>query len=185
MKIMKGFFIHTGFVLILIGLSIICVDQVSANINNYYADLEKCKQIVKSVDINYTKFKDGANKVKDAIGDVSLSFDFYLDDFESANSVIKKKIIIVEQEIENLNMTADSLINSCKYNLNDSFMDSECNSFKINYGNMISSYNEMIEQYNKVIKYYNDYALENGKHSEQLYISNLGDEVKLIIDNIK
>lgn len=185
MRIMKGLFIHTGFVLILIGLSIICVDQVSANINNYYADLEKSKEIVKSVDDNYSKFKEGAKKVKESISNVSLSFDFYLDEFETANADIKEKIIIVESEIENLNVTANSLIDSCKFNLNDIQMDNKCSSFKMNYGNMINSYDEMIEQYNKVIKFYNEYALSNGKQIKELYISNLSDEVISIIENVK
>ncbi len=182
MKILKMLFIHAGFIFIIFGISIICIDQVSATIRNYYDDLEKSKEIIKNVDEQYKIFKDGATNVKESIDVVSSSFNFYLDDFENENSKIMKNISNVEEEIEKLNITASALINNCNYDLNNSFMDNQCSSFKINYKNMISSYEEMIKQYNSVIDYYNEYAIKNDKETVDSYTNQLSDNVKEILD---
>ena len=61
-------------------------------------------------------------------------------------------------------------------------MDNQCNSFKINYKNMISSYEEMIKQYNSVIDYYNEYAIKNDKEIAENYTNKLSENVKKILD---
>ncbi len=181
MKTLKMLFIHSGFVFIILGISIICIDKVSANIKNYYDDLEKSKEIQKSVNEQYQVFKEGASKVKSSIGVVSSSFNFYLEEFDTKNIEILEKVSNVEKEIEELNETAKLLTNNCKYNLNNNVMNNECSSFKINYKNMISSYDEMVEKYNSVIDYYNEYAKKNNKEIVNKYLNNLSDNVKEMI----
>ena len=182
MKILKMLFIHAGFIFIIFGVSIICVDQVSATIRNYYDDLEKSKEIIKNVDEQYRIFKEEAASVKDSIESVSTSFSFYLDEFENENNKIIEKISKVEEEIEKINIIANTLTINCKYDLNNLSMDNQCNSFKINYKNMISSYEEMIKQYNSVIDYYNEYAIKNDKEIAENYTNKLSENVKKILD---
>lgn len=160
---MKNIFIHLGFVLILIGTSIICVDKVSVGINDYYSDVNKSQYIIDSVYSNYDDFKNKSLIVKDEIVDVSKSFNIYLEEFPEKNEEILNKINKVESSINDLSVTTNNLIDYCSYNLNNSAMDNKCSSFKTNFVNMIESYDKMINVYNDVVKAYNDYSIENGK----------------------
>lgn len=170
---MKNIFIHLGFIFILIGCSIICIDKVSASINNYYNDVNKSNEIVESVNNNYTEFKEKSLNVKNGIVEVSKSYNLYLEEFPKVNQTISTKVKQVEETINSLSTTTDSLLESCQYDLNNSVMKNQCNSFKINFRNMMNSYDEMIIVYNNVINTYNEYSLRNGKEQIEEYKGNL------------
>ena len=168
---MKNFFIHLGFIFIIMGVSVICVDKVSANIKKYYADLDRSKEIINNVENNYEEFVNGAIHVKDGIVDVSKSFKIYFDDFSKKNDEIILKIQSVEKSINDLNEISFNLIDNCKYDLNNLSMNNKCKTFKTNYIRMINSYKEMLDEYNMVIGYYNDYAKKHKKSDCSLYDS--------------
>lgn len=146
-----------GLVLIIVGFSLIFVDNVSAGINDYYADVNKSKEIMFTVFEDYVKFENGAIDIKNEIVDVSKALDIYLEDFPIKESLIVEKINIVENDINNINLTSLELINMCKYDLNNNSMNSKCNNFKKNYVRMIDSYKKMIIVYNDVLNSYNEF----------------------------
>lgn len=174
---MKNIFLHLGFILILAGLSIICVDKVSASIKDYYSDVEKSNEIVEIVNTNYNTFKDKSIEVKSGIVEVSKSFNLYLEDFPKKNEEIVLKVKKVEEDINELSTTTDTLLNYCEYNLNNNVMDKQCASFKTNFNNMMDSYEEMLKVYNDVINSYNDFSKENGKVSIEEYKENLDSSI--------
>ena len=182
---MKNIFIHLGFVFILVGFSIIFVDKASASINNYYNDVNESNEIISLVHSNYNEFKINSLEIKDDIIDVSNSFKFYLDDFQVVNPGIIEKVKKVEDGINNLSVTVDNLITYCVYNLNDEVMDNECDSFKINFNNMMESYSTMINVYNDVIKEYNEYSDLNGKEHALEYNQDIDDSIKAASAKIK
>ena len=174
---MKNIFIHLGFVFILVGCSIIFMDKVSASISDYYNDVNKSNEIVESVNNNYNEFKDKSLNVKNGIIDVSKSYNLYLEEFPNVNQTISTKVKTVEETINNLSDITNHLLENCQYELNNSVMKNQCNSFKINFRNMMDSYEEMITVYNKVINTYNEYSLRNGKEQIEEYKSNLNSSI--------
>lgn len=181
---MKNIFVHLGFVLILIGLSIIFVDKVSASMTNYYNDVNESNEIIELVHSNYNEFRVKSLKVKDSIVVVSKSFNIYLEEFIIVNNDISNKVKQVESEINNLSNNIDNLINYCVYDLNNEVMVNECDSFKINFNNMIKSYDEMINVYNSVITKYNDYSILNGRESIEQYSGNIDYSIKEAITKL-
>ncbi len=181
---MRNIFIHLGFVFIIFGVSLMFVDHASASIKNYYDDIEESKRIVKKVDYYYEEFKTGAIDVKNSIVDISKLMNIYLDDFDKESTKIEEKIDLVKEKIYRLNITANELINDCRYNLNNKSMNNKCQSFKNNYMNMYDSYGLMIEQYNTVIDSYNKYAVNKGKKNLELLSKEI-EESKSILDMIK
>ena len=182
---MKNIFLHLGFILILAGCSIIFVDKVSASINSYYDDVNESNKIISMVHNNYSDFKINSLNIKNSIVDVSSTFNFYLDDFDVVNVEIVNKVKKVEDEINALYPTIDNLINYCVYDLNDEIMNNECDSFKINFTNMLESYNKMISVYNDVIKEYNEYSDSNGKEHVLEYNYNLDNSIVMASSKIK
>ena len=174
---MKNLFIHLGFIFILAGCSIICIDKVSASINNYYNDINKSNEIVEEVNNNYTEFKEKSLNVKNGIVEVSKSYNLYLEEFPNINQTINTKVKKVEETINSLSTITDSLINNCQYDLNNNVMKNQCNSFKINFRNMMDSYEEMVKVYNDVINTYNEYSLRMGKDQIEEYNSNLDSSI--------
>lgn len=166
---MRKIFIHLGFLFIIAGMSIICIDKVNANINRYYFDVEKSKAIVEEVNNDYLTFRNSALTVKNKIEDVSKSLSVFLDSFEEENIRIIEKINDIEKDIENINILKNRLEVNCSYDINNINMSNNCESFNLNYKNMINSYNDMLVQYNKVLKTYSEY--KNIEYSE--YISKL------------
>lgn len=156
--IVKNIFIHLGIVFILIGFSLIFVDHASAQIKNYYDDLEESKEIKNNVNNLYGIFRDGAISVKNDIVDISILLNVYFDDFTEKSKTIVIKIEEVKEKISDLENIVIGLNNNCRYNLNDKVMNSKCKNFKSNYENMYSSYKTMILQYNKIVDAYNVYA---------------------------
>ena len=182
---MKNIFIHIGFILILIGTSIIFVDKASASITSYYNDVNESNEIISLVHSNYNQFKTSSLEIKDYLVDVSESFDVYLDEFESNNQDIVNKVKKVEEEINGLSPTIDNLINYCVYDLNDEVMDNECDSFKINFNNMMESYTKMISVYNDIIKEYNEYSQLNEKEPVLEYQQNIDNSIEAAIAKLK
>lgn len=166
---MRKIFIHLGFLFIIAGMSIICIDKVNANINRYYFDVEKSKAIVEEVNNDYLTFRNSALTVKNKIEDVSKSLSVFLDSFEEENIKIIEKINDIEKDIENINILKNRLEVNCNYDINNMNMSNNCESFNLNYQNMINSYDDMLVQYNKVLKIYSEY--KNIEYSE--YISKL------------
>ena len=162
---MKNIFLHLGFIFRLAGLSIICVDKVSASIKDYCNDVDKSNEIIESIDNNYRLFKEKSLDVKNGIVEVSKSFVIFLEDFPNVNQEIELKVQKVENEINELSTTTDLLIDYCNYNLNNNKMDNQCSSFKLNFNNMMNSYEEMIGVYNGVIKEYNEFSVANGRET--------------------
>ena len=155
---MRKYTFYIGFLLILCGLSLICVDQVSAGIDNYYEDIGIGKDIINGVNDNYSEFKKIALEIKDEIVDVSKYLNSYLEDFAENSQEVETKVIDIEKKIVEIDLYANSLINMCSYEIIDENMANQCTSFKTNYNNMISSYNNMITQYDSVVSAYNNYA---------------------------
>ncbi len=166
---MRKIFIHLGFLFIIAGMSIICIDKVNANINRYYFDVEKSKEIVEEVNNDYLTFRNSALTVKNKIEDVSKSLSVFLDSFEEENIKIIEKINDIEKDIKNINILKNRLEVNCNYDINNMNMSNNCESFNLNYQNMINSYDDMLVQYNKVLKIYSEY--KNIEYSE--YISKL------------
>ena len=166
---MRKIFIHLGFLFIIAGMSIICIDKVNANINKYYFDVEKSKAIVEEVNNDYLTFRNSALTVKNKIEDVSKSLSVFLDSFEEENIKIIEKINDIEKDIENIDILKNRLEVNCNYDINNMNMSNKCESFNLNYQNMINSYDDMLVQYNKVLKIYSEY--KNIEYSE--YISKL------------
>lgn len=159
---MKKIFIHIGLVLILSGFSLIFIEKVSASIDNYYNDIDKSNKIIDTVEKDYSEFKEKALSIKKSIVDVSKMFNIYLNEFKEKNVDILKNVNIVESRINEISDISLNIVNNCKYDLNSKKMEKNCESFKINYLNMIDSYNKMIEVYNKVIGEYNNYQIKKG-----------------------
>ena len=181
---MKKVFIHLGLLFIIFGLSILLVDSISSSLNSYYEDLEESKKIVDDINLNYDLFKEKSLNVKDNIKDVSVSFDFYLDEFEEKNIDLVKKINNIENEIIEISDISVSISKDCNYDLNNKNMDSKCNNYKANYKNMIESYNEMIDVYNKVIDTYNEYQKEEDKEQVDNYKSKIDKKVEEVLVSI-
>lgn len=181
---MKNPLIHIGILFILLGLSFFFIKVANAAINDYYSDVDKSHEIVKSVEDNYSLFMDNANSVKNTIIDVSKSYNFYLVQFVEKSKLLQTKFNTVEQNIDNINKYTKELINNCKYDLNNSLMDSKCSSYKINYVNMIESYKEMIDEYNKVVDSYNLYAKKHGISVIKKYEYNLKEETNTILKEL-
>lgn len=180
---MKRLYIHLGFLFIIFGFSTLFVDNVSAGINNYYTDLEQSKKIVDNINTNYDSFIEKSINVKDNIKEVSLSFDFYLEEFEEKNIDLLKKINQLEDEILEISNIVINLNNDCKYNIDIKNIDSKCNNYKINYKNMIESFNKMIEVYNKVIDTYNEYQMDEFKEQTSNYKSKIDEKIEEILNN--
>lgn len=181
---MRKMFIRIGFLLILAGMSISMVDVVSANINDYYSDLEESKNIVSSVNQNYEAFKQKSVSVKDNIVSLSQHFNIFLEEFEEKNEKIVPKINLIEEEIKNISTLTIDLKKYCDYDINNQNIKNKCNSYKNNYKNMIDSYNEMIKVYNSVIDSYNEYLIENEKEPMSNYKSNIGSEISAALREI-
>ena len=182
---MKNIFLHLGFIFILIGCSIICVDKVSASINNYYNDVNESNEIISLVHSNYNDFKIKSLEIKNDIEEVSKSFNIYLEEFQIVNEEISNKVIKVENGINDLSETINNMINYCVYDLNDGLMDKECSSFKINFNNMMDSYSKMINVYNEVIKEYNEYSILNGKEHVLDYNQKLDESIEIASAKLK
>ncbi len=182
---MKRLFARIGFALLTLGSSMFCIEQVSANMNKFYNDIDKSKEIVRNVDIAFSDFIEQANKVKDEMIDYSQSFNFYLDDFLEESVKLQEKIHIVEQEIDKMNDNASTIIDGCQYEINNNNMESNCSNFKTNYLNMINSYDIMIEEYNKVVDKYNVHAESIGFDIASNYTSSLSERTNEIIKNLK
>ena len=180
----KGSIIHLGFIFIIAGISIICIENVSASIKNYYEDIGRSKEIIKKVNEDYETFKTITVDVKNNIVDVSKTLNVYLDEFTNKNEVIKQKIEKVEENITELNKVSKRLINNCKYNINNKSMISKCQSFKINYKNMSESFDEMIKEYNKVINTYNVYAKKKNNKELPLYESEIQNDLNILKEKI-
>ena len=181
---MKKVFIHLGLLFIIFGLSILLVDSISSSLNSYYNDLEESKKITDNINNNYNLFKEKSINVKDNIKDMSISFDFYLDEFDEKNVGIIKKINDIEDEIIEITNISIELGNDCKYELNNKNLDNKCNNYKINYKNMIDSYNEMISVYNEVIDSYNEYQKELNKFEVNNYKSRIEKNVNEVLTSI-
>lgn len=181
---MKKIFLHIGFLFIITGISILLIDNVSASINSYYNDLEESKKITDNINNNYNLFKEKSINVKDNIKDMSISFNFYLDEFDEKNIGIIKKINEIEDEIIEISNISIELGNDCKYELNNKNLDNKCNNYKINYKNMIDSYNEMISVYNEVIDSYNEYQKELNKFEVNNYKSRIEKNVNEVLTSI-
>lgn len=178
---MKKVFFHGGLLLILLGLSIICVDTVSAAIKSYCDDLDKSSAIVREVNDDYDSFMESAKSVREDIIDVSKSFDFYLNQFSKQNVVLLEKIHNIESKIDNLNDLSKNMIDNCEYDINNPVVENKCSSFKKNYKNMVQSYYTMIDEYNIVLDTYNNYAEKNNAKKIDKYIYNLSFEINGIV----
>lgn len=181
---MKNPLIHIGILFILLGVSSFFIKVVNAAIKDYYSDLDKSHEIVKNVEDNYSLFMDTANNVKNTIVDVSKSYNFYLVQFVEKSKTLQSKFNTVEQEIENINGYTKKLIDNCKYDLNNSLMDSKCSSYKVNYINMINSYKEMIDEYNKIVDSYNTYAKKHGVSVTKKYEYQLSEDTNTILKEL-
>ena len=158
---MRKFFIHLGFLFIIAGLSIICVEKVSANINEYYADINRSKEIFNAVESDYNEFVSNASLVKNNMVNVSNALDVYLEEFPEKESLIVEKIKVVDENINSLKEISLRIVENCKYELNNKAMENKCSNFILNYNRMIESYKVMVREYNKVIDSYNDYKNED------------------------
>ena len=181
---MKKLFLHIGLLFIITGISILLIDNVSASINGYYSDIKESKKVLDNININYNLFKEKSLNVKDTIKDISVSFDFYLEEFNEKNIDIVKKINKVEDEIIEISNISIELDDNCKYELNNKNIDNKCSNYKINYKNMMTSYNEMINVYNEVIDSYNEYQKELGRVEVNNYKSRIGESVNKALINI-
>lgn len=166
---MKNIFIHLGIIFILIGFSLIAVDEVSAQIKNYYDDIEASKEIKKNVNDYYDQFKNKALDVKKEIVDTSSSFNIYFEDFTKSYITISNKMDNVKSKITDLDDISQKLFNYCRYDLNDSVMNNKCKSFKTNYKNMYNSFQTMVDNYNKIVNSYNTYATKKKLNSISPY----------------
>ena len=160
------------------------IDNVSASINDYYTDLEESKKIVDNININYNDFKEKSIEVKDGIKDISTSFDFYLEEFDTKNKDLLIKINNIENSIIEISDISIKLNSECKYDLNNKNLENKYNNYKINYKNMIDSYNEMIDVYNEVINSYNEYQKEEENNQVEKYESNISMKVDEVLVSI-
>lgn len=160
------------------------IENVSASIKKYHDDIDRSNEIVNAINKNYNEFANIATDIKSDIVDVSKSFDFYLNQFLDKNVGLLNKVKNVENKINSLDELSYRMIENCKYNLNNSSMDSKCSSFEKNYVNMIESFNTMIDKYNSVVDTYNIYAKKTNVKVASLYETKLND-VNNILEAIK
>ena len=133
---MKKVMLHLGFLFIISGISILLIDNVSASINNYYDDIEKTKEIVASVNKEYSDFKQKSIDVKVDIVDVSKKLNIFYDKFDSENIEIKNVINKIENEIKEITTITENLKEYCDYKINNQLIKNKCESYKSNYKNM-------------------------------------------------
>jgi hypothetical protein len=100
------------------------------------------------------------------------------------NVELLKKVSNIENKINSLDSLSYRMIENCKYDLNNSSMDSKCSSFDKNYVNMVESFNTMISKYNSVVDTYNTYAKKSNVKIASLYEVKLS-EVNNILEAIK
>ena len=163
----------------------ICVQQVSASINDYYYDIDKSKEVIKQVEQDYDTFKAELIDVKNEIVDISKMLNVYLDEFTNKNQIVLPKIKNVENKIIELIPISERLINNCKYNIQNSAIKNNCQNFKQNYNNMIASYEETVTKYNKVIDIYNTYAKKKNEESVDKYETDLKSKINYLLESIK
>ena len=160
------------------------IENVSASIKKYHDDIDRSNEIVNSINNDYEEFVITATEIKSDIVEVSKSFDFYLNQFLDKNVELLKKVSNIENKINSLDSLSYRMIENCKYDLNNSSMDSKCSSFDKNYVNMVESFNTMISKYNSVVDTYNTYAKKSNVKIASLYEVKLS-EVNNILEAIK
>ena len=176
---MRKYTFYIGFLLILCGLSLLCIDHVSASIDNYYEDVEIGKDIINSVNSDYSDFKKIALEIKDDIVYVSKYLNSYLEDFADNSHEVEAKVAEIENKLVEIDLYVDNLISMCSYEIIDENMVNQCNSFKTNYKNMVNSYKFMIIQYDNVVDAYNTYAESKGRDTLNKHVSSIVNEVRL------
>lgn len=181
---MRKYAIHIGLVLLICGFSLLFVDHVSANIKSYYTDVEKSKEIIKNVNMQYIDFKDVATSVKDDIFETATYLNGYLSDFTEYKDEVKEKIVGVESKIESLNDVSNKILNDCSVGIEDDNMNNICKTFKTNYKNMINSFKEMVNQYNDFVSAYNQYANSSNLENIDTYNSKIDIMVRDIVNKI-
>jgi len=181
---LKNIFIKSGILLIVAGLSIISFQNISLFINDYNNDIDNSKKIVTTITEDYKSFNVIANKCKEDMVVVSSHLDLYYEDFYNQSLLILENIRTVEEDINSSLSLSHSLIDNCKYDLNNQEVESMCTTFSINYKSMINSYVKMIDEYNEVVSLYNKYAVENKKEVVSLYLIDNNNEMYKIYNNI-
>lgn len=179
----NNIFIKLGILFIAIGLVVFPLKVVCAYINDYNKDVERSREIAKSINDNYEVFNNYVNEYKEDILKVYGLFDVYLEDFEAQNTSILFNISNINANLDKILAVANVLYKSCYYDLSDNLLESKCDMFHVNYKGMIDSYKSMIDNYNDIVNLYNFYALKNGKFLLSLYVINLNDDFYIIYDN--
>jgi GTP1/Obg family GTP-binding protein len=177
--------VYIGIILIICGVSLLCIDHVSANISSYYADVEKSTSIINSVNYNYSVFKEKAYSIKNDISDVADGLNSFYEDFINVQYDIDLKMSRIKDEIDSLSLMSKDLIDNCSYNINDDNTKTQCNNFYTNYLNMINSYEKMIEEYNYYVNSYNKYAYYGDLDTIELCDRKLDSSVFEIVEMIE
>ncbi len=182
---MRKFIVYLGVLLILCGVSLICVDHVSANINDYYADVQMSTSIIENVNSNYSIFKEGAYNVKMSISEVADSLDCYYEDFVDVYEGLDLSVSKVKDDIASLTEVSRELNKNCAYDINNENMILQCKNFNINYLNMVKSYEKMLEEYNAYITSYNDFASKRDLDTIEVKEMKLDQDVYSIVLSIE
>ena len=176
---------YLGVLLILCGVSLLCVDHVSANINDYYADVQMSTSIIENINSNYSNFKEGAYNVKKSISEVADNLKCYYEDFAGVYEELALSVSKVKNDIDDLTRVSTEIIQDCSYDINDENMMLQCKNFNTNYLNMVRSYEKMINEYKEYIISYNEFASTRDLDNLEFTDSKLDQAVYLIVDLIE
>lgn len=181
-NIFRKLFIVLGTLLISIGFFIVFWKDVSFKVDVFNKDVEKSREIVRTVNYDYNIFNKIVVPYKEEVVKFSNSLDFYYDNFAQKNGSFLESIDNIKSYIIDSVPIASRMLDNCKYELNNEIMSQQCSIFSINFKAMIDVYSDMIVEYNKVVEKYNQYAVSVGSQTISLYVNLREDEFYRLYD---
>lgn len=171
-----------GFVLIFVGIFIICSKEINVMLDSFNIDVKKSKNIVTTVNNDYNSFNEVINLYKSDVIIFSNMLNFYYDEFTQKNVVILESINKLKKRLQDVVPIAKRMLDNCEYELNNNVMVQQCNNFSINFKSMVDVYSNTIQKYNSIVEKYNEYALSNGRSVSTLYENDKNDEFYVLYD---
>ena len=153
---------NIGVFLIVIGLTLLTIDHVSAYVDSMTKEQRMVLAIKENISKEYKQFLNHINDYKKELPEINPFFVEYYEEILKSDEEYKKIMNVINEKAEEAEESAEKIKHYCSESYIDKESSKQCETFNKNYANFKNSYSELVDKYNRVIEEYNNWAKGTG-----------------------
>ncbi len=163
--------INTGLALVLLGVSLLTIDNVSAYVDSFNEENQNKAVIKETIEKDYEGFIISLKYYKEEIPNIYGFYSEYYEDLAEKEMIYSTIMKGIEEKLENTISKTSNLKLYCAHNFYESNILKKCQLYSENYGLMVESFIKLIVDYNERVEKYNNWANEHNKKALEKYTS--------------